>query len=55
MRDRWGRNGRGSRKELGEVEGRETKIRIYCMKKSLFSNKEKTIKKLYILNLISES
>jgi hypothetical protein len=39
VRDRKGADpeGRGGREELYEVEGGSTVIRIYCMKKNLFS------------------
>jgi hypothetical protein len=42
-RDRTGMDldGRGGGKKLGGVEGKEARIRIYCMKKNLFSIKEK--------------
>lgn len=44
MRERKGVDleGHGNEEDLGEAEGEETVIRIYCVKKNLFSMKKKT-------------
>jgi hypothetical protein len=37
-------NGRGCKKELGEVEEKETVIKIYCVRKESIFNKKEEIK-----------